>query len=215
MKVEYIICLSRSGSTKYGEYLTEKLNSKNENSLFVGESIHAFWPSYYRNNLKHKYCSCGKKYEKCIFWKDLSYKRTLKDYYNWIIEKTKLFGYSTIIDSSKKLKILNLYNEMDIDLRVHFIIRSPFSWAKSSNKHSKLQGESPNNILWQIFFNWLPRNFYYWYKLRKYNPNILCMKYWNVKGKFNEHKHIYIGSDNKFNDEFKNKFKVDKRGYYK
>ena len=135
IKIDYILSLSRSGSTKYGEMLCEKYNNNKEKTIFLGEVSNYINGIKEEINISQKYCSCEKKYKNCNFWGNINRSIYQKKTYKNIINFCKKKGYKRIIDSSKRLYPLKIYNELNIDFTIHLIIRNPFSWVKSVIKH--------------------------------------------------------------------------------
>lgn len=216
MIIEYILSLNRSGSTKYGEYITETFNAEGSKTLLLGEVDRSCSLPKKVVNLSHLFCSCEKKYRDCEVWGDLSDSVDMQEHYQNIIDRAEDLGYERVVDSSKTLSGLQIWSSLDVDINTHFIVRRPWSWAASRRKHDALKGVNSKSKIWHILLRWFPKNVKFWYKLRKEDIKytIRRMKYWEIKGSYKNHKHIHTGNDNKFSEDFKAQFNTDKRGYF-
>src|SRR3989344_3407308 len=134
MKIYCVDGTELSGTTKFGEMLTENLNEQGIKTLYVGESFNKFCLMYkdLDGDVSIK-CGCGKSYDKCKFWSKIvnKYHGTLLNAYKIMLEEIEKQGYKAIVDSSKRLQAMMAYKDLGYNFKVYYVRRNPLKWRKS------------------------------------------------------------------------------------
>ncbi len=177
-KIYYIHGIIFCGSTKYGEYLCEKFNEEGKKSLFIGESYAAFSIGLNDRENTDKICSCMRDVKKCNLWKNRKIFHILPEAYKFIIDWANKKGYEIIIDSSKTISTPKAYQELGLDVDITFLWKPHWEHKKSMRKRGRKYR----------FNKWMIKNFLEYRKCRNFD----------VKGIYNEHKHIFGSNRNKF-----------------
>ena len=200
MKATVVLGPSHTGSTKYGEHLTEKFNQNGEKTIFVGEGIRKEKRPYNAPRKTLTHCSCENKYEACPFWKEIDRQPLLIDLVREIVAVAKDLGYEHIIDTSKDVMALHGYQEILGPQNVHCVWkdRNPIGWVHSKRKkidepYTSLLVDYASRHT-SLFKRAVRRAFYRgnlkWERNRRYD----------LQKTYSDHKHIMGGNPNKFDD---------------
>jgi hypothetical protein len=195
MKVIFINGLAYSGTTKFGEYLLEKLASEGKKVIYLGETFTAFQPAarmpFKEWNENVVTCSCGKHISKCDFWAGSPKVAFWDEAYDWVINKAEEKGYDYIIDSSKRIRAWDEYIRKGIDVEAYYCIRRFKGWMDSVKKRKDW---GTTKCLW----GWIWGNYIQKKSMKKRGEfEVKKNKWFDVKGIYNEHKHIFASNINK------------------